>query len=510
MDTKLLLVKSITLLYRESQLTQHLDNSIDLVRTVVDGIEIPKAGVGIQTERDVIINLRHTLVEMLGNPVDYEYDLEILLQTLRMNVNGDDKLYEIIKQGIEHQHSESTLKRTIVNLRRTINNYFREQQILQVLNNARNKFVYDRDKIKDVNQYIAEVIGQLEPLQMMTGLKDPAVLSEIDIGDEGQVSDVFKTINDNSNGAGILKTGWQRLNKMLQGGFRRGEFCTIGALQHKYKTGFTLSLFAQIALFNKPHMIDPNKKPLLLRISFEDDLDLNMQFLYQLLKYEELRTPVYPKDAESIQEMAAYIRNRLQINNYHIKMMRVDPTQSTYKHICNKIIELEANGYEIHMVMIDYLGMVPTTGCINSGPLGTDVRDMFRRIRNFCGPKKITVITPHQLSTEAKQMVRGGTPEDQFVKEVAERGYWAGSKQLDQEMDLEMHIHLFRHQKETYLSVQRGKHRIPTIVNDEDKYFLLKFPAKMPIPSDIDEEDSGYSKLPNRGNLPDADTFKFN
>jgi hypothetical protein len=380
-----------------------------------------------------------------------------------------------------------------------------------VLNIARNKFANERDKIKDINAYIAEVIGQLEPLQMMTGLKDPSVLSEIDIGDEGQVSVIFDSINKNSDGVIKLKTGWQRLNKMLQGGFKRGEFCVIGALQHKYKTGFTLSLFTQIALYNKPHMKDASKKPLLLRISFEDDLELNMQFMYQLLKYEETRQPVIIKRNDPHHDvMAAYIKQRLQINGYHIKMMRVDPTQSTYKHICNKIVELEANGYEVHLVMIDYLGMLPTTGCINSGPIGTDVRDMFRRIRNFCGPKEITVITPHQLSPDAKQMVRGGTPEDQFVKEIAERGYWSGSKQLDQEMDLELHIHLFKHQKETYLAVQRGKHRLPTIVNDEDKYFLLKFPAKMPIPSDINDEDSSYSKLPNRGNLPDENTFKFN
>jgi hypothetical protein len=59
---------------------------------------------------------------------------------------------------------------------------------------------------------------------------------------------------------------------MIQGGFRPGETAVIGALQHKYKTGFTLSIFAQIALFNEPKTEDKTKKPLLLRISFEDEL----------------------------------------------------------------------------------------------------------------------------------------------------------------------------------------------------------------------------------------------
>ena len=58
---------------------------------------------------------------------------------------------------------------------------------------------------------------------------------------------------------------------MLQGGFRRGQFSMIAALQHKYKTGFTLSILSQIAMYTKPYMKDSFKKPLLLRISFEDN-----------------------------------------------------------------------------------------------------------------------------------------------------------------------------------------------------------------------------------------------
>jgi hypothetical protein len=97
------------------------------------------------------------------------------------------------------------------------------------------------------------------------------------------------------------------------------------------------------------------------------------------------------------------------------------------------------------------------------------------------------VVTPHQLSPEAKNLVRGGVPEDQFVKEVAEKGFTSGSRQLDQEVDLEIYIHLMKHNKETYLTVQRGKHRLPTIVSDELKYFILKFPKGMPIPEDLNE-----------------------
>jgi hypothetical protein len=508
MKPNLLLVKSISLLYRESQLDQHTENSVDLVRTAMDSVKISDIGIGLHTDRERLLALKQTVMDMCNNPIDYEYDISGFLQQIQVNVDEDNKLLEAIRQGVEPILTEAQLKRTIINLRRSITTHFKEEKISEILNKASYRFRVNRDSIKDIGLFISEVIGQLEPLQNTATTKDTGVISDVDIGDEGQTQAVFKTIRDNANGHGILSTGWQRLNRMLQGGFRRGEFCTIGAQQHNYKTGFTLSIFKQIALHNNPYLFDITKKPLLLRISFEDDLAENLQFLYQLLYFEETKEEI-DLTGISVQTMSEYIKRRLQVNGFHIKMMRVDPFAWSYKNICNKIIELEANGYEVQLLMLDYLGMVPTTGCASSGPIGTDLREMFRRLRVFCGPKKITLITPHQLSTDTKTLVRNGMPQDQFVKEVAEKGYWAGSKQLCQEIDLEMHIHLVKVKDETYLSVQRGKHRLPTILPNVDKYFLLKFPGKMPIPDDVDQEDSGFSKLPTKLAGTSSELFSF-
>lgn len=507
MDSKLLLVKSITLLYRESQMSAGSDNSNDLVRNVIEDVKVGDVGIGINSDREIIIALKETAMEMCGNPPDHVYDKKQLLQRIKLNTGNDDKLYDIFEGGIEEDLPTESLKRSVLNLRKSINNHFREQQINEVLNKAAYSFKFQRDKIKDVNQFVAEVLGQLEPLQIVSDAKDPAVVSDIDIGDVASMHAVFNDVKNANNGDGILRTGWQDLNDMLQGGFRRGEFTMIGALQHKYKTGFSLSLFKQLAIYNKPYMLDPTKKPLLLRISFEDDINLNLQFLYQSLKYTETRERV-DVSSLTVEEMAAYVRDGLSINGYHVKLLRVDPSQWTYRHICNKIIELEAQGYEIHAMMLDYLGMVPTTGCITSGPSGTDMRDLFRRVRNFCGGnRKIAVITPHQLSTEAKALIRGGVAEDKFVCEINEKGYYAGSKQLDQECDLILLIHLFKHNRETYFSIQRDKHRLPTILPDEKKYMLLKFPKNgMPIPDDLNGEISSFRKLPlTNGNTPDTD-----
>ena len=50
-----------------------------------------------------------------------------------------------------------------------------------------------------------------------------------------------------------------------------------------------------------------------------------------------------------------------------------------------------------------------------------------------------------------------------------------------------------------YRSSQRGKHRISSILEEDDwKYILYQFPKYgMPIPYDEEGEMSGYDKLPS-------------
>lgn len=507
MDNKTLLIKSITLLYRESLLTDGVENSSELVRSVLENVKVSEIGLGISGDKEIIEALRTTALEMCANPVDEIYEKADFLQTLRLNAHSDDRLYDAAKQGIDSDFTQGGLKRSIVNTRKTIVNYFKEQQVNDVLNKASYSFKYHREKIKDVKQFVGELIAQLEPLQASSTSNDPAIIGEIDIGDVKSMHKMFDNIKKSNDGKNVYKTGWKALDRMLQGGFRPG-FSVIGALQHKYKTGFTLTLFKQIALYNKPLTEDPEKKPLLLRISFEDDLELNIQFLYQSLKFDETREPVSLKEV-SIEEMSAYVNERMQVNGFHIKLIRVDPTKWTYLSICNKVIELEAQGYNVEVLMLDYLSKIPTIGCHGGGILGADVCDLFSRIRNFASSKKIACISPHQLSTEAKQLIRNGVPEDIFVKEIAGKGYYEKSKALDQIVDLEIYIHLFTKDKETYLSLQRGKHRIPTIAAERHKYFLLKFPKDMPIPDDREDEDQSIPKLSaSYSNAPD-ELFKM-
>ena len=98
------------------------------------------------------------------------------------------------------------------------------------------------------------------------------------------------------------------------------------------------------------------------------------------------------------------------------------------------------------------------------------------------------LISPWQLSTEAKQLIRNGVSDVNFVKEIAGKGYTELSKQIDQVVDLELYIHIANINRKPFLTVQRGKHRSPTIIDPDKMYFMLPFPHKAPILEDINEE----------------------
>lgn len=498
MDARTILSKIIALIYR-TRLLGELEND-DLTKTVLGTIETDSPDFNFLGKNSVksFKDLCMSLLEET-DPIPKE----VLIPQVSIVLENDPKLLKVVKDSIEQEYDDSSSKRIITNITKTLNNYYREQLAVGILSKLSYNLKFNRNKIGNFGDYLQNAISELEPLTtVVSSMKDPAVVNELDFENSESVEKVFNEVKNLNNNKSVYKTGWQGLNRMTQGGIRRGEFVTMGALQHKYKTGSTLSMFMQIALHNQPVVTpeEAGKKPLLLRISFEDSLTNNVQFMYQYLKAVDGEM-LKPKDFEYLdsKDMTQYVMKKLTATGFHVKMMRVDPSQWTYSSIFNKILEYEAQGYCVHLLMVDYLLMIPTTGCVQ-GATGADKRDLIRRVRNFCSARAVAFLTPLQLSTEAKQLTRNGVPNHMFLKEIAEKGYYDGCRTVDQEIDLELYVHLFSHKGKKLLQFQRGKHRLPTVIPDEDLNFMLQFPGlNIPVLEDINGEDSSFTRLPTGG-----------
>lgn len=490
MDTKLLLVKLITLLYLESKLPDKSNPSTALATAILTHIKLPDNYTGNDFGRDPLIAMRETARWMVSNPVDTVYDTKEFLQRLRVNVNNDHGLFDAFYSSIGTDYEENALKHTILTYRRILNEYINQAKVKDILKNAYTKAWFQTDGV-DWRFFVKEINESLEPFSSISSVEvtHPSVVSDIMFTSPDDVKNVFNRSIKELDSTGIIKFGWQGLNRMFgpTGGARRGEFIVIGALQHNFKSGTTLEMFKSAAIYNIPRLRDPSKKPLLMRISFENPIEKDMTDLYRSLVENETGIFCDPRHIDT-DEATRFVIDRLQNRGWYINMCHIDPSEFTYRDLFERIERFEADGYEVVMLNMDYLPMMSKKGCAQ-GPAGVEIRDLYRRVRNFTAKRGIITITPHQLSTDAKQLTRLGI--DNFVQEIANKGYYDGCRTIDQEVDMEIYQHIVKVNGESYLTFQRGKHRKPLgiITPDRDLYTVYKFEVVGTIPDDVEDID---------------------
>ena len=484
MDTKLLLVKTITLLYRESQLSTKTENSAELANAILGHIRLPDAAVASDFGRDPAINLRETVRWMLTKGVEYTYDKSELLQRLRVNVGNDDALYDALVAGISPDFDEDALKRMCHGYRDSLRVFMAKKKVQEKIKQAHHQVAFNPDAV-DWRHFVNDLRMELEPYQDMEQIDTthPSVVSDVIFSDAETVKGAFVRGIDELDSRGILRFGWHGLNRMFgsNGGGRRGEMMVIGALPHQFKSGTTMEMFKSAALYNTPYLRDPTRKPMLMRISFENTIELDILNLYKSLAENETGIPLDIANID-IDQATQYVIERLQVNGYHISMAHINPSDYTFHDLFQRIERFESEGYEIHMLNLDYLAMMSKRGCA-TGPAGVEIRDLYRRVRNFIIARGIFCVTPHQLSPDAKRMVRMGV--ENFVQEIASKGYYDGCTTIDQEVDIELIQHIVQMNGEAFLTFQRGKHRKVGITPERDKYFVYKFQGVGSIPDDV-------------------------
>ena len=377
MDSKLLLVNAITLLYRESQINVGADGSGQLVKEIVESIKIPDSSVEGDRERETIISLRATALWMANNIPNYDYERALLLQRIRVNTGYNNDLFDAFEAGMHDLETDEEIQRVCLEYRESLRMYLGRNKIKEIVKKASQQLLFNEDQVEWKN-YVGDLYAQLEPYtRSMTSETNKSSMDVVDFNNLEELKAMFKRASEEVSTNGILHTGWQGINDMTgeHQGFRRGEFVLVGALQFNYKTGFTLNLFKQMALYNKPYLRDPTKKPMLVHLSLENNLTDNLIWLYVSLKENETGQLVDVNDID-VDEATNYVKEKLFANGYHIHMCRENPSTFTYYDLFDKIDTLESQGYEVCAVVCDYLNMMTKQGCVGMGAGGDEIRDL--------------------------------------------------------------------------------------------------------------------------------------
>lgn len=486
MDTKLLLIRVITLLFLESLHSKKGNSSSrTLAEEVLKYIKPPETVVMADFSKDPTTKIRDILVWMVTQPIDTRFDRLELIQRLKLATDGEQHVYDAAVTYIESEITPDEAQAIIMSSRLDVNTFINKSIVTSLMKDHWMQAAYKPETV-DWSIFVKDFINVLEPFKTLGEVDKSTLVETVDLTDIESLTAAIREGLSTLKPEGIIKFGWQGFNRLFgsQGGARRGEFIVVGALQSNFKSGTTLQMLKAAALYNKPYMIDPNKKPLLLRYSFENAAIIDIMNIYRSLIEEETGTKVKEDEVDPILA-AIYMHEKLSVNGYKIHIEHHNPSDVTIATLEAMIEEWENKGYEIHMLNIDYLAMMSTKGC-KQGAAGQDIRDLFRRTRNITNPKNITVVTPHQLSTAAKHKLRDGVEQGDFVREIATKGYWDSCSTIDQEYDFAVIQHLVKIGNETYVTWCLDKHRqAGTPAPFEHQYCVYKFGEVGFIPDDI-------------------------
>lgn len=501
LSPKQLLINCVTLLCLEHRDGVATSPSNALVNQIIEALPIPESTIDHDHSRQTFLELRSTLLWLNSRSEDNFPGETEVLQQIQVACREETYLYEAVMTAMMEKHEDvKDTVRMIQSYRNKLTQHLTDDRIVSIIKDIHHRFVFQRGKINDVVEEVSALGEQLEPLiNARTRQKHPAMMGGMDFSDPEELAAMFEDVKVNMSTEGAFQMGWKGLNRMLGkvGAVRRGEFVLVGGLQHHFKSGFMLSMFTHAALFNKPHMRDKTRKPLIYFITFENEVSDNLLWIYKYLKENDEGVAVVDAEVDP-KEAASYVSERLRESGFEIKMDRIDPSDFTYSSLIATLDKLYADGYEIQMLITDYLNMISKSG-IDAKVAGDDIRLLFRRVRNYTAPRGIAFISPHQLSSDAQQLTRENV--EDFVKTVAGKGYYDGCRRLGQEPDLEIMIHKVVINGQSYLTAHRGKHRNANQTPEKDQYLVLPFKEIGTIPWDIDKDYDIALAAPGGGEI---------
>lgn len=483
---KHLLVNCVTLLCLENRDGVNTSTSKELVRELLEALPIPESAIDHDHGRQTFLELRQTVI-WLNSRAETEFptDQEVL-QAVQVACKEQTWLFEAIMNPLlENYESTKDIIKIIQNFRSTIHKYLNDEKIRGVVKETSHRLMFKKDILEPLDE-VRELVERLEPfLSERSKLAHPSLTGSMDFSEPESIAKEFDNVKTLMSTDGALRTGWKAINRMLGkvGAIKRGELALVGGLQHSFKSGFMLSLFVHFALFNKPVLRDKTKTPLLVFFTFENEITDNLLWIYKYIVENETGKPVIESEINA-DEAAKFVGERLRANGFEVKMLRFDPTEFTAAGFIGILDGFIADGYEIIGLLIDYLNMLSKSG-IEAKVHGDDIRLLFRRIRNYCSPRGIACVSPHQLSSDALQLTRENV--EDFVKTVANKGYYDGCKRLGQEPDIEILIHKIVVNGASFLTVNRGKHR-NAVTPVADQYTVLPFKDVGTIPYDVESD----------------------
>lgn len=507
LSSNLILVKGIIAKFLNRTLAQPMSHVGAIIEESVD-LGVPKnfTLLGDAGEGEIITAMHQTLSWL--DEVDSKTVIkrEDILSTVKMNVGFESQYVDAVLDAIPSdidQKDEDERKRIIGVVLSELKFYIKKKKMLKRLKDAQRDLTTENSS-DGANSIVNILTEELKSETTDLDGKPAGFVGEFNSEDEKSVEDVFESTKSMNTDEGTLRLPLKALGRGIGNiWFRRGDMVCVKARSNNYKSGGLLDITKWLPAYNKPLLKDENKKPLILRISFENTPEQDALTLYKSIMEHKLKKKIHPASidpSKAAKEMVKYFSQ----NGYRVAIVCFDPNKFDVWKLIEVINYYESSGYELHAVVCDYLEVI-AKATRNQRP-DTAITSAFEIVRNNCMPKRITFFTAHQLNTASGEVLNE-VGSAAFPRKVAQSGglYDHNCRSLIQKLDIEIVLHIHLQGEEKYLGWGIGKLREREAC-EKHKYFWYKFQKYGGIVPEEGDDDLAIYSLSTMTTSSEADT----
>lgn len=498
METKLLLLKAISLVYYASFAKESgLPYYEGLVDKVLGYVEIPENLSMVDREHSIVVKLRSLALWVSKIPAGTMLPHAELMNRIRIACGDNDRVFGLYSTSLLVIDDEEPAVDRAKELVKELTQFVAIEDMVNLLRQSSRRISFERDKIEDVSTWRTELCTRLQDLPLEGQRRVSSISRCVNLADLDDVAEVFEIAEKATDPRGMLSTHLKALNRMVaQGphqGIRRGDYFNVSAAPNNNKSGTLIDIFVAMCLFNKPCFFTTAVKALHVFISIEDPIEVVFQKIYIILKQIETELPV-KTEGISYRYMAEYVNERLRSNGFEVAIMQF-PRNGRVDDLIADLRQFIDDGYEIHSVGLDYPYLLGNEG-IPAIVAGDEVPNKISHIRGWCNPKLIAVYAAHQLSTEGRALARMYPIE--YIQQLSGKGYFEGSKKTDNPFDISIFVAKAVVNDKVYMQFQWDKRRGIGATPEAHKYFAVEFqPQPMyGLPYDADKDyDVSFAKI---------------
>ena len=273
-----------------------------------------------------------------------------------------------------------------------------------------------------------------------------------------------------------LQTGWQGMNKMLNGGFEDARLYNFIGATGGFKSGLLLNLMKQIKLYNKGRSHkDPTKRPTILFLSQENNIWETFLRIYGIFGGTDIKSHK-PKEIIQIMKKGGFsvVQDDQDIDIEFRYYGNMDISVPDIKGI---VEELDNSGKEVICVIQDYIERLRPP--MMSAEKRNAQADISNQMHDLAIELDIPIITASQFNREGVAII-----EEQREKGNTDIGRKVGTGNISEsfgmlknfDVNIAIVVEYDSNEERYYLSFRRLKFRGDTTTSID--YFLQPFAGK--------------------------------